>query len=199
MIPIVNVGYHSTNYWVIGGNGSRLLVDLGWLGQFGRLRANLERMNVPLRDIRFAVATHYHIDHAGCAQDLKNAGVPLLVLESQRDAIPAMKAHIKPGDDYTEIALHDNVETTFAASRPTLKKIGLYGEILATPGHSDDSVSLLLDDGSAFTGDLTFPMVATDDQREAIMGSWRLLRDRGARRVHPGHGPAFNILHLALD
>jgi endoribonuclease LACTB2 len=199
MIPIVNVGYSSTNYWVIGAGTSRLIVDLGFPGTFGKMRASLERMSVPLKEIRYALATHYHIDHAGGAQDFKLAGVPLLVLESQVSAIPAMKAHTKPQDNYTDITTHDNVVITFDESRARLKSLGLAGEILPTPGHSDDCVSLLLDDGSVFTGDLTVPMVATDDQREAILASWRLLRDHGARRVHPGHGPIFNIAHLDLD
>lgn len=199
MLPIVNVGYSSTNYWVIGAGTSRLIVDLGFPGTFGKMRASLDRMGVPLREIRYALATHYHIDHAGCAQDLKLAGVPLLVLESQVSAIPAMKAHTKPQDNYTDITTHDNVVISFEESRAKLKSIGIDGEILPTPGHSDDCVSLLLDDGSVFTGDLTVPMVATDDQRVAILASWRLLRDHGARRVHPGHGPIFNIAHLQLD
>jgi glyoxylase-like metal-dependent hydrolase (beta-lactamase superfamily II) len=198
-ITIVNVGYSSTNYWVIGEGDARVIVDLGFPGTFGRLRANLERMGVPLREIRYALATHYHIDHAGCAQDLKRAGVPLLVLESQREAIPAMKAQTKPQDHYTEITLSDNVEISFSQSRATLRRIGFSGEILPTPGHSEDSVSLLLDDGCVFTGDLTMPSVATDDQREAILLSWRLLRDRGARRVYPGHGPVFDFSRLFLD
>lgn len=38
----------------------------------------------------------------------------------------------------------------------------VYGEILWTPGHSDDSVSLVLDSGIAFTGDLQ-PPLASDE------------------------------------
>lgn len=197
-VPVVNVGYSSTNYWIVGGNGSRLIVDLGFPGTFGRLKSGLDRIGVPLRELKYALATHYHIDHAGCAQDLKNAGVPLLVLESQAAWIAPMKAHTKPQDRYSDIALHDNVPLTFADSRARLAGIGIAGEILPTPGHSDDSISLLLDDGAVFTGDLTVPMVATDEQRDAILASWRLLRDHGARRVHPGHGPVFDITRLAL-
>src|SRR4051794_17730344 len=88
---VLNVGYSSTNYWVIGAGTSRLIVDLGFPGTFGKLRANLDRMGVPLGELKFALATHYHIDHAGCAQDLKQAGVPLLVLESQTAWITPMK------------------------------------------------------------------------------------------------------------
>jgi endoribonuclease LACTB2 len=58
-----------------------------------------------------------------------------------------------------------------------------------TPGHSDDSVSLLLDDGSAFTGDLTPPELTEERNADVAAASWRLLRRPGAVRVYPGHGP----------
>jgi endoribonuclease LACTB2 len=189
-MTIVNVGYRSTNYWVISAGNSRLLVDLGWPGTMGTMRANLERMGVPLQEIRYGLATHYHIDHAGLAQELKQAGVPLLVLEAQTKAIPLMKSWTKPRDHYLDISLHDNVVISFAGSRATLHRIGIAGEILHTPGHSDDSVSLLLDDGSVFTGDLTHPALAGEEDASVVAASWRLLRERGATRVYPGHGPA---------
>jgi ribonuclease/clavin/mitogillin len=187
-VAIVNVGYRGVNFWVIGSGGSRIIVDLGWPGGMGQLLANLKRMDVPLREIRYALATHYHIDHAGCAQDLKRAGVPLLVLETQAGWIPRMKRFTKPQDNYTEITLHDNVDITFAESRDRLARIGIAGEIVPTPGHSDDSVSLVLDSGEAFTGDLTHPQMAGEDSLEIVRESWRRLRDLGAVTVYPGHG-----------
>lgn len=188
-ITVVNVGYRSTNYWVVSAGASRLLVDLGWPGTMGTMRANLDRMGVPLEEIRYGLATHYHMDHAGLAQELKQAGVPLLVLEAQVDAIPLMKSHVKPQDQYVEITLHDNVTISFAESRTVLDRIGIAGEILHTPGHSDDSVSLLLDDGSAFTGDLTHPALIGEGPADLAAASWQLLRAHGATRVYPGHGP----------
>jgi endoribonuclease LACTB2 len=186
---IVNVGYRSTNYWVISAGDSRLLVDIGWPGTMATMCAGLDRMGVPLGEIRYALATHYHMDHAGPAQEFKIAGVPLLVLETQVALIPLMKAHMKPRDNYVEIASNDNVNISFAESRAVLAKIGIAGEILATPGHSDDSVSLLLDDGSVFTGDLTPPALAGEQDGPAVAASWQLLRERGATRIYPGHGP----------
>ena len=188
-VAIVNVGYRSTNYWVVGAGTSRLLVDLGWPGTMGTMLASLERMGVPLKEIRYGLATHYHIDHAGLAQELKQAGIALLVLEPQVEAIPRMKKWTKPADGYVEITMHDNQTISFAESRALLERIGIAGEILPTPGHSDDSVSLRLDDGSAFTGDLTPPALAAEDSAAVIAASWRLLRERGATRVYPGHGP----------
>jgi len=186
-LSIVNVGYRSTNYWVVSADTSRFLVDIGWPGTLGTMKATLKRMNVPLREIRYALATHYHIDHAGLAEALKREGVPLLVLESQVDAIPLMKTWTKPSDKYVEITMHGNVTISFQESRQLLNEIGISGEILHTPGHSDDSVSLLLDDGSVFTGDL--PPEAYSFDNPVALRSWRLLRKRGATRVYPAHGP----------
>jgi ribonuclease/clavin/mitogillin len=187
-VTIVNVGYKSTNYWVVSAGTSRLLVDLGYPGTMGMMLANLKRMGVPLKEIRYGLATHYHLDHAGLAQELKLAGVPLLVLDLQVPAIPLLKSWMKPQDHYLDITLEDNHTIPPARSRAVLAEMGIAGEILPTPGHSDDSVSLLLDDGAVFTGDLTHPAFATEEQAAAVAASWRLLRDHGASRVYPGHG-----------
>ena len=190
---IVNVGYRSTNFWVVSAGRNRLLVDLGWPGKAAALFANLERMGVPLSEIRYGLATHYHIDHAGAAQDLKNKGVPLLVIQEQVDAIPLMKQFVKPADNYTEITTHDNVVIPTVESREFLKRVGIDGEILHTPGHSDDSVTLVLDIGCAFTGDLTMEsMVATEDPA-VVARSWQLLRDRRVSTIYPGHGAPYYI------
>lgn len=190
---IVNVGYRSTHFWVISAGRNRLLVDLGWPGRWGELAANLRRMDIPLAEIRYGLATHYHIDHAGAAQDMKNAGIPLLVMDVQVEAIPAMKQWVKPADNYTEIVPDGNVVIPCAESRARLAAIGIAGEILHTPGHSPDSVSLLLDSGEVFTGDLTHPAHIAYEEPAVVMASWRLLREKGALRVHPGHGPVFPI------
>jgi ribonuclease/clavin/mitogillin len=187
-VTIVNVGYRSTNYWVVSAGTSRLLVDLGWPGTMGRMRASLRRMDVPIQEIRYGLATHYHIDHAGLAQEFKQAGVPLLVLDVQVHTIPLMKRWTKPRDKYVHITLHDNVTISLPESRWVLERIGILGEIVHTPGHSDDSVSLLLDDGSAFTGDLPHPAFVGESDTAVVSASWRLLRERGATRVYPAHG-----------
>jgi endoribonuclease LACTB2 len=187
-VTIVNVGYRSTNYWVVGAGTSRVLVDIGWPGTLGTMKASLKRMGIPLDEVCYALATHYHIDHAGLAEELKREGVRLLVIDVQVDAIPKMKTWTKPADHYVEITPDRNVVISCEESREFLSSIGIAGKILHTPGHSEDSVSLLLDDGCAFTGDLLPEAAAFDNP--AALASWRLLRARGARWVYPAHGPA---------
>jgi glyoxylase-like metal-dependent hydrolase (beta-lactamase superfamily II) len=186
---IVNAGYRSTNYWVVSAGRSRLLVDIGWPGTMGWMRKVLTQKDVPIEEIKYTLATHYHIDHAGLAQDFKQAGVPLLVIDVQVEAIPLMKQWTKPQDNYLEITLDGNVTISTAESRVLLEEIGIAGEILHTPGHSDDSVSLLLDNGPVFTGDLPPVEFVGMEDPQVVAASWALLRARGATDVYPAHGP----------
>lgn len=183
----MNVGYRSTNYWVVSAGTSHLLVDIGWPGTLGTMKANIKKMGIALGEIRYALATHYHIDHAGLAEELKKEGVPLLVLDVQINAIPLMKTWTKPGDNYVDITANGNTIISFEQSRQLLSRIGIAGEILHTPGHSDHCVSLLLDDGSVFTGDLPPETYVFDNP--VALASWKLLRAHGATRVYPAHGP----------
>ena len=187
---IVNVGYASTNYYVIGSGSNRLLVDVGWPGTSGKLLANFKRKGIGLAEIRYVLATHYHPDHAGLVQELKNMGMRLMIVEGQRDAIPQLKQWMKPEMGYLDIDLRDNTEVTLAASRALLAKLGIPGEIVATPGHSNDSVTLVLDTGDAFTGDLQGESRADDADIATVKKSWEQLRAMNVRTIHPGHGPS---------
>lgn len=186
-ISIVNVGYRSTNYWVLSAGRSRLLVDLGWPGMVADLLHAMQRADIPLNEIRASFATHYHIDHAGAAEDLKQRGVPLWVFEEQVAHIAPMAQHIKPSQAYTPIRSDGNVVLRCSDSRAQLAALGIAGEVVPTPGHSADSVSLVLDSGECFIGDLTLEkMVGTEDP-DVVRASWDRLRAMGARTVYAGH------------
>jgi len=113
----------------------------------------------------------------------------LLILDVQVPFIHLMKRHIKAQDHFTELSMEGNVIISVSESRALLNRVGIAGEILHTPGHSEDSVSLLLDDGPVFTGDLTDPMMVGPEDPDVVRASWQLLKDRGATQVYAGHGP----------
>ena len=100
---------------------------------------------------------------------------------------------MKPGNHYLEISLNDNIILKVSESRNYLKSIGINGEIIETPGHTEDSVSLIMDEGSAFTGDLTPLMGVTDEARSQVEASWARIRSFGVKTVYPGHGPVIKI------
>lgn len=81
-----------------------------------------------------------------------------------------------------------------------LADFGVRGRALHTPGHTSGSLSLLLDDGSAFVGDLCarIPLIGGrsyvpffGEDQEIVYASWRRLLAAGATRIYPDHGPAF--------
>jgi endoribonuclease LACTB2 len=186
---LVNVGYDSTNYYVLADSRPRLLIDVGFPGTMPKLQHQCQQKSVTLADIPYLLCTHYHPDHAGLAQELKRRGCKLIVVDLQLDAIPMLKAYMKPEYHYVEIDLTDNVVVALDESRALLGRLGIEGEIVATPGHSDDSVSLVLDEGAVFTGDLSHPLMATDDVDDPVRQSWALLRAMRVQYVYPGHGP----------
>lgn len=192
---IVNVGYTSTNYYVLADTQPRLLVDIGWPGTLPQFQKQCKRMGVNLEAIPYMLATHYHPDHAGLVQELKRMGIKLLVMDSQLTAIPALKTHMKPENHYVEIDLRDNTVIALDESRAFLKKIGLNGEIIATPGHSDDSVTLVLDDGAAFTGDLP-PLFMVEESDTVTRESWAKIRALNAKTIYPGHAPPWPLSTL---
>ncbi len=186
---IVNVGYDSTNYYVIADTIPRLLVDVGWPGTLPKLRRACERMGVSLPYIKHLLVTHYHPDHAGLVQELKRTGTKLIVADTQVAAIPILRTYMKPQHNYVDIDPGGNIVLALEESRAFLATIGIRGEIISTPGHSDDSITLVLDDGAAFTGDLTPLMAAPEDKESAIRDSWDKIRALGAKTIYPGHGP----------
>ncbi len=190
---IVNIGYRSTNYYVLADSEPRLLVDIGWPGTLGAMRHTCSRMGMRLESIPYQLATHYHMDHAGLAQELKHLGVKLVVLDTQVGAIPVMRTHMKPEDNYVDIEQAGNIVMSEAESRAFLAGIGIQGEIIHTPGHSDDSVTLILDEGIAFTGDLPPLRMVSDDPSDLALKSWEKIRDRGVTTVYPAHGPAWYL------
>ena len=186
---IVHVGYDSTNYYVLADRTPRLLVDVGWPGTLPKLQHQCKRMSVNLADLKHFLITHYHPDHAGLAQELKRTGCKLIFIDLQESFVPTLRTWMKPDNHYIEIDLKDSIRITLADSRAFLAKLGIQGEIIHTPGHSDDSVTLVLDEGAAFTGDLPRP-----DMSDGIaLESWQQIRTLGVKRIYPGHGPVWPL------
>ncbi len=190
---ILNVGYNSTNYYLIGQNTTPLLIDVGWPGTLPKLLNIFKRKRVALQDVKYLLITHYHPDHAGLAQEVKLKGIQLVVLENQLPFIPKLCKYMKPSNPYLKITLDDNLNLSFKDSRAFLQHLGIEGEIIHTPGHSDDSISLVLDEGIAFTGDLPGLAWAREDSMRQVELSWQKIQALNAKTIYPGHGPVRSL------
>jgi endoribonuclease LACTB2 len=185
---ILNVGYDSTNYYLLDLKDGKLLVDCGWPGTLRKFLAVLERKDVSPGEIKYLLVTHFHPDHSGLTQDLKNLGASLILLESQVNYTAAMNGLYESKSlPYLPISAEKNIHLKFDESRKFLAGLGLKGEIISTPGHSVDSVTLILDEGFAFTGDLPQRFLIPDED-VTNRQSWDRIYQHKITRIFPGHG-----------
>ncbi len=192
-VNIINVGYTSTNYYVLADKKPHLLVDVGFAGTLPKLQHELKRMDIQLAHIPYLLATHYHPDHAGLAGELQKMGMKLIVVDIQQAAIDGVQGDPKLAKQYVGYDRKAAVVINLEGSRKFLAGIGVQGQIIATPGHSDDSVSLILDTGEAFTGDLPRPLAGAEGSMIIAGESWEALVAQGAMVSYPGHGPTYKI------
>jgi ribonuclease/clavin/mitogillin len=185
---ILNVGYDSTNYYLLDIKVGKLLVDCGWPGTLPKFLAVLKRKDVAPAEIKYLLVTHFHPDHSGLTQELKNLGASLILLESQVGFTNAMDEMYKSKNlPYFPITPEKNIQLKFADSRDFLATLGLAGEIIPTPGHSDDSVILILDEGLAFTGDL-LPRFIIPEEDTISRQSWDKIYQHKITKIFPAHG-----------
>jgi glyoxylase-like metal-dependent hydrolase (beta-lactamase superfamily II) len=185
---IVNVGYDSTNYYLLEIKDGKLLIDCGWPGTLPKFMAELKRKGVSINEIKYFLVTHFHPDHAGITQELKKLGIKLILLESQVSFIAPFADFFKGKNlPYVEITQNDNLVLKFEDSRKFLAGMGLHGELISTPGHSDDSVTLILDEGFAFVGDL-HPWMAVSEEDSVTRQSWDKIYQHKITRIFPAHG-----------
>jgi glyoxylase-like metal-dependent hydrolase (beta-lactamase superfamily II) len=82
-LKIINVGYRSVNCYLIISKNSKLLVGVGWPGGMQELKWNLAAKSLSVKDVTHVLITHYHMDHGVIAQEMKDKGAKLIVMENQ--------------------------------------------------------------------------------------------------------------------
>lgn len=179
--------YGNTNCYYIKGEKGSVLIDTDWAGTFQLFYRKIKELGI--KTIDYLLITHYHPDHMRIAQDiLDNMGTKLIVMDVQKDYIHwSDKIFAKDNRiNFTPINT-EPVIISCKESRKFLQNLGIDGEILHTPGHSDDSVSLVLDDGVAFVGDLYNLNSAAALNDEKVDNSWKNLLSHNISKVCYGH------------
>jgi glyoxylase-like metal-dependent hydrolase (beta-lactamase superfamily II) len=190
---LINVGYKSVNCYALESGEEYLLIDVGMPATFGELVSVLKRKSVPLEKIRFLVVTHFHPDHCGIAQELKNAGVTLLLGDVQERLLAEANRALAKFPGYLPISDIGNAVVATDSRAAWKAATGIDGVLLHTPGHSDDSVSVVIDELGAFVGDLRPPEAYTELAAALAEKSWQKIRAAGAQKVFPAHGPPFDL------
>ncbi len=196
MQPLLTLTYDSTHYYLIDVPGGKLLVDAGMPGSLPKFKAQLKTYQIDFPAIRYVMFTHTHPDHAGIIQEIKNAsGAKLIIHEIQVAHLPELDAFAEKKGirGYTSIRIEKGDIVLRTPNHSVLSGLGVPGEVIETPGHSPDSVSLVLDSGIAFTGDHP-PFPFMDPERDALWSeSWKKLIDSGAQVFYPAHADPISV------
>ena len=191
--------YGNTNTYFLKGKHGGLLIDTDYAGMLQGFFKAIKAAGISVADISYVVATHYHPDHIGIIGDLQKLGVKLLIIDVQMSAIHssdelfAREKHI----DYTPIDENSAYVIKCKESRAFLDGLGINGEIIHTPSHSGDSISIILDDGNCFLGDLE-PIEYLDayDNNPALQNDWDELMKHEPKHVYYAHVNDKVIRHI---
>lgn len=207
--------FRMASAYLVRGPGGVIVVDTGVAGSHGRILAALARHDLAPRDVRLIVITHAHTDHAGGAAALQAAtGAPVAAHAAELRHLRGLdKMELCPTGFWGRLFYKTPLpHEPYAPVEPAvvldgqrpldLRAYGVNGQLVATPGHSAGSLSVLLDGGDALVGDLVAGGIMIggvmrvgrairppfdEDQAEAGR-SLAALVDGGFERFHLGHG-----------
>lgn len=186
---IISFTYDSTNYYLVESSDGWIMIDTGWPGTLPKYLNLMKQKGIDIKEVKYLIATHFHPDHAGLIQDLKELGACLILHDCQVELKEFFKR--KPQYKFKDIDPENSLVSS-QESRLLLKKIGIEGELVSTPGHSKDSVSLVIDEYCAFTGDLPRALFADVESNPDIEKSWMKIQHYKVKTIYPGHGHSFN-------
>jgi glyoxylase-like metal-dependent hydrolase (beta-lactamase superfamily II) len=219
-----------TNLYLLHGRRGPVLVDTGYPDDYGRFRRALSRRGLRPADLAVLVLTHHHDDHAGFAARLleEAPGIRVLArseaaprLRAGENAVPEgssllnrriallyrLKKRLSPGWDhrFPPLRLRQGDLLISEEIRDVEEELGTAALALHTPGHTLDSLALLLPDGSLLCGDLAANFLRFagsqyctlfNEDVEAVYRSWEFVLAQGACRILPSHGRPFPAEHL---
>jgi glyoxylase-like metal-dependent hydrolase (beta-lactamase superfamily II) len=207
-------------------SGGYVLIDTSYPRYAPIFEQKLHGLGIGMSQIKYLLLTHHHDDHAGFAAKLvertncrviahRRATVPLARGCSEETMRPFNRRvallfsffSLFHGEfSFPPLDLADGDLTVEGDDDVALERIGTGGRILSTPGHTTDSISVLLHDGSAFVGDvamnfLRFTGIGNHpiyiESIEQVYQSWRKLVEAGARIIYPSHGRPFTADSLS--
>jgi glyoxylase-like metal-dependent hydrolase (beta-lactamase superfamily II) len=179
----------------VKGTAGNLLVDTDYAGTIQGFYRAIKGNGIRLNQISCVMATHYHPDHCGLIGWLQTQGVQLLLMESQAEAVHDPDyIFAREKREYIPVETEKAIILTANESRRCLKRLGIEGEIIRTVSHSADSVSLILDDGSCFVGDLEpREYIEAYADNAQLAEDWKLILSRNAKIIHYAHAPVRTV------
>lgn len=207
--PVRRLDLGASNAYVVAGTRP-ILVDTGTPGHGPRLVAELQRLGFDPRTLSMIILTHAHWDHLGSADEVRSlTGAPIALHPADEHHLRAGRATLPPRTLVGRLAAPYFASRTFApfatdiplADGFDLNPYGIAGRVIATPGHTPGSVSVVLDSGEAVIGDVVRGSFLAPDRPAThffaespadIRTSVKKLNSLGLTRLFAGHGHPFS-------
>ena len=187
---VTKIKYGNTNTFLIKGTKANILIDTDYAGTLYAFYKAIKDNGIKISDIDYLLATHYHPDHIGIAGDLMEQGVKLIIMESQlpyvhySDPIFAKEPYL----NYKSIDESKGEILSFADASSFLFSIGIKGDIMPAPSHSEDSIIITLDDGTVIAGDLEpYEYLEAYEENDNLKSDWGKLLSLNPKRILYAH------------
>lgn len=215
-VDIISIPLGFCQCYVLKGEGI-VVVDSGESKKGAVFARALEEKGIRCKDVKLVILTHGHYDHIGSASEIKSlTGASLAMHKAEVHWLENSLKPLSPGITVWGRFLNvlqapvipfikippSEVDVVIDDDGLSLADYGIPGKVVYTPGHSSGSISVLLDTGEAFVGDLAmnkFPVrlrpglpIFADDPT-AVISSWKNLIKLGVSTIYPAHGKPFPI------
>jgi len=204
-------------YLLKGSNGKAILIDCGIPGSDKAILKTMAEAGIQNNDLQLIIITHGHSDHMGAISALRDVtGAKTMIHKSDADVLRTAKspqlypintigrifAFINRFGDGTIKGVVPYEPELVIDGEMSLQEFGIDGKVIETPGHTNGSISVLLDDGRAFVGDLimgsmfgkgkpNLPMHAESIEKEK--NSIRKVISLAPKTIYTGHGGPFTL------
>ena len=194
-----------------------IMIDGGAPKELKEFTKAIEEISIKPDDIKLMIMTHGHWDHIGSAKEIKDfTGAKIAMHEQEKEWLEKGLKPLPPGITLWGSIFRGimamfmplvkipstEVDVVLGDEGLSLDEYGIPGKVIYTPGHSAGSVSVLLETGDVFVGDMAMnkfplrfgpgmPIFAEDTAK--LKDSWKLLLDAGARTIYPSHGESFSV------
>ena len=188
---MIRLKYGNTNTFFIPGDNTGLLFDTDYAGTLPAFYKAVKQNGVAVKDIGYILASHYHPDHMGLISELMKQGVKLLVIDVQNDFLHYSDS-IFAKDKIAFSPIDETSATVISCeeSRNFLSCMGIHGEVVHTPSHSEDSISLVLDNGDCLVGDLEpLDYLEAYKDNSSLKSDWDHIMSFCPKRIFYAHMP----------
>ena len=215
---VYNLGNRVVNNYLVSlDDGGYVLIDTGYAENYPAFRKRLEKISVSPQEIKYIFLTHAHDDHAGFLNEvlaITDAKVMLHpkaidgLLRGQNSFEGGCSSRLAwlfcqilalfgKGEHKYPPLKEEYLDRFITIDSPAFKALSLPFEIIETPGHTADHISMFKD-GILFCGDAAmngFPSIKRTiiwiENLDDYMRSWEKMIELNPKMVYPAHGKPF--------